>query len=142
MKAHLRAGIFPPAGLAAPAAGRPGNDNVLHYGARDDGPNNNPAAVPSAMDICAANGGGQVIFPGGKTFLTGAITRHRGVDFHLARGAVLKGFPRGQDHGGRDGNDHVVWQKITDEPAGVPPSIHRPVASHKCAGVKLSSRPN
>src|SRR5450631_2913627 len=65
--------------------------NVLDFGAKGDGTNNDTSAIQQAVDDCVANGGGQVVLPGGKTFFTGAITLGSGVDFHLARGAVLKG---------------------------------------------------
>jgi polygalacturonase len=138
MKTHLLAGMLLLATFATRAADQSGNYNALDYGAKGDGTNDDTPAVQQAVDACAANGGGQVILPGGKTFLTGAITLHSGVDFHLARGAVLKGSARWQDYGEAgallfakdadnisisgdgvlDGNDHAVWQKLADEQAG------------------------
>jgi hypothetical protein len=138
MKAQLLAGFFLLAVVATRAADQPGTFSVLDYGAKGDGTNDDTAAVQQAVDACAANGGGQVILPGGKIFLTGAITLRSGVDFHLARGAVLKGSARWQDYGAAgsllfakdvndisisgdgvlDGNDHAVWQKLADELAG------------------------
>ena len=138
MKTHILGGFFALAVAAARAADQPGSYNVLDYGAKGDGTNNDTIAVQQAVDACAANGGGQVTLPGGKVFLTGAITLRSGVDFHLTRGAVLKGSPRWQDYGEAgallfakdaagvsisgdgelDGNDHAVWQKLADETAG------------------------
>ena len=130
------------AGLAfsapAAAANSSGVFNVVDFGAKGDGTNNDTEAVQQAIDACAANGGGQVLLPGGKTFLTGAITLKSGVDFHLARSAVLRGSDRWQDYGQAgalvfakdadgisisgdgvlDGNDKAVWQKLADEQAG------------------------
>src|ERR1039457_2122277 len=138
MKTRLFAGMLLMATWAVRANSQSGVFNVLDYGAKGDGTNNDTATVQKAVDDCAANGGGQVTLPGGKVFLTGAITLRSGVDFHLARGAVLKGSPRWQDYGEAgallfakdaagvsisgdgelDGNDHAVWQKLADETAG------------------------
>ncbi|MFZ0827754.1 MAG: glycosyl hydrolase family 28 protein [Verrucomicrobiia bacterium] len=117
------------------AAGNNGVFNVLDFGAKGDGTNNDTDAIQNTIDACAANGGGQVLLPGGKMFFSGAITLQSGVDFHLARGAVLKGSARWQDYGQAgallfakdatgisisgdgilDGNDKAVWQKLADE---------------------------
>ena len=112
--------------------------DVCAFGATGNGSNDDTAAVQKAVDACIAHGGGQVLLPGGKTFLTGAIILGSGVDFHLARSAVLKGSARWQDYGAAgglifardvegisisgdgmiDGNDQAVWQKLADETAG------------------------
>jgi polygalacturonase len=121
---------------AAPAT--PGIHNVLNYGAKGDGMADDTAAIQRAVNAAAASGGGQVMLPGGRVFLAGAITLRGGVDFHVARGAVLKGSARWQDYGEAgallfakdatgitisgdgvlDGNDRAVWQKLADELAG------------------------
>src|SRR5271165_2453707 len=88
MKKQLLGGMFLSAALTLHAAVSSGNYNVLDYGAKGDGTNNDTAAIQQAVDACVASGGGQVVLPGGKTFLAGAITLGSGVDFHLARGAV------------------------------------------------------
>lgn len=117
---------------------RDGVQSVLDHGARGDGTNNDTAAIQAAVDACAAAGGGRVLLPGGKTFLAGAITLRSGIDFHLARGAVLKASAQWRDYGKAgallfakdvigvsisgdgliDGNDQAVWQQLADEEAG------------------------
>ena len=138
MKVRFLAGMFLLAALTTPAADQAGIFNVLEYGALGDGTNNDTAAIQRAVDACVAGGGGQVLLPGGKKFLAGAIMLGSNVDFHLARGAVLKGSPRWQDYGEAgallfakdatnltisgdgmlDGNDHAVWQQLANELAG------------------------
>lgn len=120
------------------SAAEPAAFNVLDYGARGTGTNNDTAAIQKAIDACAARGGGQVLLPSGKTFLTGALTLRRGIDFHLENGAVLKGSANWRDYGKPgallfakdapgitvsgngtiDGNDRAVWQALADEEAG------------------------
>ena len=133
------AGLLLIAGLTSRGApGSAGVFNVLDLGAKGDGTSNDTVAVQKAVDACAANGGGQVLLPGGKTFLTGTLTLRSAVDFHLASGAVLKGSSNWRDYlpagallfakdatnvivsgdGAIDGNDAAVWQKLADELAG------------------------
>ena len=44
--------------------------NVIDYGAIADGESLNTVAVQTAIDACAAAGGGQVYFPKGKYVLS------------------------------------------------------------------------
>ncbi|MGA9452471.1 MAG: glycosyl hydrolase family 28-related protein, partial [Verrucomicrobiia bacterium] len=123
--------------LDGAAADTAGVFNVFDYGARGNGTNNDTDAIQKAIDACAAQGGGQVLLPAG-TFLTGALTLHSGIDFHLANGAVLKGSANWRDYGHPgallfakdainitvsgngviDGNDRAVWQELANEEAG------------------------
>ena len=112
--------------------------NVMAYGARGDGTNNDTAAIQRAVDACAAQGGGRVLLAPGRTYLSGAITLRSNVDFHLPRGATLKASANWRDYGAAgallfakdasgisisgdgviDGNDRAVWQRLADEEAG------------------------
>lgn len=71
--------------------------NIIDFGAIGDGKTNDGAAIQSAIDKCAENGGGRVLFPGGKTFRSGAIILRSYVELHLEMGAVLKGSDNLED---------------------------------------------
>jgi hypothetical protein len=126
-------------GLTIPfaMAGDNGIFNVLDFGAKGDGATLDTASIQKAIDACAAAGGGQVLLPGGKTFLAGSFRLRSHVDFHLADGSLLKGSADWRDYGKAgallfaenehgvvlsgdgaiDGNDKAVWQKLADEEA-------------------------
>jgi polygalacturonase len=120
----------------AMASGSPsGIFNVLDFGASGDGKTLDTASIQKAIDACDENGGGQVLLPAGKTFLSGGLTLRACVDFHLANGAVLRGSENWRDYlptgallfakdapnialsgdGTIDGNDWAIWQKLADE---------------------------
>lgn len=65
--------------------------NVLQFGAAGDGITNDTASIQSAIDACGAAGGGRVIFPGGKTYRSGALVLCSNLELHLEMGAILKG---------------------------------------------------
>jgi len=112
--------------------------SVLDYGAQGTGAVDDTAAIQKAVDTCAAGGGGRVLLPAGRTYLAGAITLRSGVDFHVTRGAILKGSTNWRDYGREgallfakdavglsisgdgilDGNDRALWQRLADEEAG------------------------
>ncbi len=64
--------------------------NILDFGAVGDGETLNTAAIQSAIDSAAAEGGGQVLVPPG-VFISGTIWLRSNIDLHLEAGAVLKG---------------------------------------------------
>jgi polygalacturonase len=112
--------------------------SVLDYGAQGNGTNDDTVAIQKAIDACGAAGGGRVLLPSGRTYLSGALTLRSGVDFHVAGGAMLKGSPNWRAYGRPgallfakdargltlsgngviDGNDRAVWQALADEEAG------------------------
>lgn len=75
---------------AAPAAiaERP-RVSVASSGAVADGKTVNTAALQSAIDGLAAQGGGTLVFPAG-VFLSGALDLRPGVNLHLEKDAVLR----------------------------------------------------
>ena len=62
--------------------------NILDFGAVGDGVTLNTVAIQSAIDACAAEGGGRVFVPSG-TFKTGTIWLRSHVELHLSMGATL-----------------------------------------------------
>ena len=78
-----------PASRVATAPG--GAYNVLTLGAAGDGRTNDAAAIQKAVDTCHLAGGGRVLLPAGRTYLSGTIRLKANVDLHLEAGAILKG---------------------------------------------------
>lgn len=62
---------------------------VSAFGADPKGQAISTAAIQTAIDTCAANGGGQVIVPAG-TYITGTLWLRSHVELHLCHGAMLK----------------------------------------------------
>lgn len=71
--------------------------NILDYGAAADGATVNTVAIQSAIDDCAAYGGGRVVVPSGE-FITGTIYLKSHVEFHLEIGAVLRASSEMSDY--------------------------------------------
>ena len=62
---------------------------ITDYGAVADGVTLCTQNIQTAIDVCAAAGGGRVTVPAG-TFVTGTIWLKSNVELHLSHGAVLK----------------------------------------------------
>jgi polygalacturonase len=71
--------------------------DVTTIGAISDGTTLNTNALQKAIDDCSAKRGCTLLFPKG-VFLTGAIFLKKGVNLHLAEGAVLKGTTNRKDY--------------------------------------------
>jgi exo-poly-alpha-galacturonosidase len=70
---------------------------ISDYGAMADGSTVNTKAIQSAIDKCAASGGGVVVVPKG-TFLSGAIFLKQGVNLLVEKDGVLKGTTNIDDY--------------------------------------------
>lgn len=79
--------------LAACSNSKDGVYNVLDYGAKGDGTTDDAVAIQKAIDECNANGGGQVLFPSGYTFLSGPVELKSNVDIHLDVQSTWKANP-------------------------------------------------
>lgn len=73
------------------AAGLRAEENVVSVrdmGARGDGEADDTKAIQGAIDSCAKNGGGRVLFPPGR-YLSGSVRLRSDVELHFAKGARL-----------------------------------------------------
>ena len=78
-------------------AAEPARFDIAQHGATGDGTTLNTKAIQSAIDQCAAGGGGTVVVPKGE-FLTGSLFLKPGVNLELLEGAVLKGSTNIDDY--------------------------------------------
>ena len=67
--------------------------NVMNYGAKGDGKTDDAAAIQNARNACNAAGGGSVVLPSNKTFLSGPIEVKSFVDLHLEVNSRLVANP-------------------------------------------------
>ena len=71
--------------------------NVRTFGAVGDGKTKDTAAVQKALDTCAVNGGGEVLFPAGD-YLIGSIQMGTRTILRLDKQAILRGTPDLSDY--------------------------------------------
>ncbi len=67
--------------------------DITDFGAVGDGHRDNAAAIQSAIDECALNGGGTVYMPGHNTFMSGPFELKSNVNLHIESSAVLLANP-------------------------------------------------
>ena len=67
--------------------------NVMEYGAKGDGKTDDTKAIQKAIDACNASGGGTVLVPGTRIFMSGPFTLKSNMDFHIEAGAELLANP-------------------------------------------------
>jgi hypothetical protein len=73
--------------------------DIRSFGAVGNGSSLDTHAIQAAIDHASANGGGRVLIPGGRRFLTGALVLRDAVDLHLADDAMLLASPNPIDYG-------------------------------------------
>ena len=73
--------------------------NALNYGAVGNGQTDDSPAIQKAINACRAAGGGQVLLPGGHTYLSSPLTLTGNLDFHIQTAAVLKATTNAQAYG-------------------------------------------
>jgi polygalacturonase len=71
--------------------------DVREYGAVCNGTTLNTKAIQAAIDACAENGGGRVLFSEG-VYMTGTIVLKSNVNLHIEANAVLLGSPDCADY--------------------------------------------
>ena len=64
--------------------------DVTSYGAVGDGRTDDARAIQSAIDACSAAGGGSVVFPSGKTFLSGPLHMASNVNLRLWQFHIIR----------------------------------------------------
>ena len=65
--------------------------DITRYGARPEATAaQNQRAIQRAIDVCSQKGGGRVVVPSGKRFLTGALTLKSGVNLVVEDSARLE----------------------------------------------------
>ena len=90
--------------------------NIADFGAAGDGRALDTQAIQKAVDACHAAGGGTVLVPAGKTFVTGTVRLKGRVTLHVENGARLLSSDNPDHFTGSpyeamiaaDGADHVA----------------------------------
>ena len=77
--------------------------DVRKFGAVGDGVTVDSASIQRAIDTASARGGGRVLLPGGRRFVTGALVLKSGVELHLADDVVLLASVDPADYAAEEG---------------------------------------
>ena len=75
------------------SCGAPGVYDVTRYGAKGDGVTDDAAAIQKTIDKASEAGGGRVVFPSGKTFLSGPVELKSDIDYFFEPNSVLLANP-------------------------------------------------
>lgn len=91
--------------------------NIKSYGAVADGKTVCTAAIQSAIDACAAAGGGRVTVPAG-TYKTGTIWLRSGIELHLELGAELLASENFDDYNAIDAYPQNFTSPVNEQWVG------------------------
>ena len=72
--------------------------SIVDFGAVGDGETLDTKAIQKAIDACTAGGGGTVLVPSGRTYLSGSVWLKSNVELHVERGATLLGSANIDDY--------------------------------------------
>ncbi len=67
--------------------------NITDFGAVGDGTTDNSKAIQAAIDTCSDKGGGTVLVPSGKVFMTGPFDLKSNINLHLEGNAKILANP-------------------------------------------------
>jgi len=92
------------------------------YGAKGDGAANDAPAIQSAIDACAAQGGGRVVLESGHVYYSSSLQLKANVELHLEKGSLLKAHADLATYlrpnaGCRDGGVDLVGTPVTLKPS-------------------------
>jgi len=106
--------------------------DVRHHGAVGDGRAKDTVAIQSAIDHCAAAGGGQVVVPAG-TYVCGTLYLKDNVDLHLSGGARIVASPDRVDY-----NDDRVFAENVVFDEQVPVTGAHLIIAHRARNVSIT----
>ena len=67
--------------------------NIMDFGAKGNGISDDALSIQKAIDACSSEGGGVVIFPSGRNFISGPVEIKSNVTVYLSPNAVWKANP-------------------------------------------------
>ena len=92
--------------------------NVTRFGAKGDGLTDDASAIQKAIDKCSQEGGGTVVFPSAKTFLSGPLHLRSNVNLHFEPNSKLLANPDESIYSesafGKNQGEGLMWISAKD----------------------------